>query len=243
MNSDFATQLVAASAEGRYGDALAMILNTFAHEEDLSRHFISMFEWMRLVPEYPPAREAMIAERDAQAVRLLAGEHQFGSPEMQYCQSRLAVIVEMNRALCEPHATYQVFAQFYAIAPVEARRRAFLALPDVVAAGDYALAEQFLGDPLMDLPRLNEVARSLPLFPVGRTAPRVASELTNFITDVRLLSTVLAGTGRQQEADALRQAALAGIESSELRELGARELSEPGTITRELVPHQMKESP
>jgi len=241
MASEFTSQLIAARREGRHADSLKIILETLKHEDDPSHYFITMFEWSRLIPEYPPAREAMRAERDGKVVRLLAGEHEFGSREQWWGKSRLCVIVEMNDALGEQHATHQAFAQLHALAPEAARNSAFFALPAVVAAGDYALAAQYLEDPLPKLPELNEIARSLPLFPVGRTAPRVVADLTNFITEVRLMAAVLTGTGRQGEADALCASALAGLESPALRELGARELVEPGTITRELVEHQMEE--
>lgn len=241
MASEFTSQLIAARREGRYADALKVVLESLAHEDDQSHYFITMFEWTQLAQEYPPAREAMRAERDAQVTRLLAGEYEFGSAGLPWCKPRLFVIIEMNEALGEQQSTHQVFAQLHALAPEAARRAAFVALPAVVAEGDFALAAQYLDDPLERLPELNAVAKSLPLFPSGREAPRVVAELSNFMRDVRLLAAVLAGTGRQQQADALRDAALSGLELPELRALGTRELAEPGAITRELVEHQMRE--
>jgi hypothetical protein len=76
------------------------------------------------------------------------------------------------------------------------------------------------------------------LFPPTIAAPRLAAELTNFIDEVRLRAAVLQGLGRETEAEALCNAALAGIASEEMRALAMRELAVPDTITREITDHR-----
>lgn len=239
MASEYATQLFAAREEGRFADALEMILTAFRDEGDSSRFFITTFVWEQLAKEYAPALDAMRAERNAQVRRLFAGEYEFGSPDQRWRKPRLAVISGMNDVLGDEERSYQVFADLHRSAPEAARRSAYIAMSAVVRAGDYALAAQYLHDPLKRLSEVNDVARSFPLFPAGAGAPRLAAELSNFMSDVRLQAAVLDGTNRHGEAAALREAALAGLESSDLRELASRELLEPGVIVRELVARQM----
>ena len=61
---------------------------------------------------------------------------------------------------------------------------------------------------------------------------------SNAMKAVWLCAATFEGLGRGTEADALRSAALAGIQSEEMRALAARELAEPGTIFRELGEHR-----
>lgn len=117
----------------------------------------------------------------------------------------------MNETLADAHATYALFLQLLAQRPERARREAFLALPAIVAAGDFALAQQYLSDPLERLAGLNQLASQLPLFPPAGMAPRLAAELMNFVRDVVLKTAVLQDQGRAAEAESLRNAALAGI--------------------------------
>jgi hypothetical protein len=66
MPTDFASQLFATPGQGRFADALDMILASFKDEDDSSRFFITMFAWEQMVQDYAPAREATRVERDAQ---------------------------------------------------------------------------------------------------------------------------------------------------------------------------------
>jgi len=66
MPTDFASQLFATPGQGRFADALDMILASFKDEDDSSRFFITMFAWEQMVQDYAPAREAMRVERDAE---------------------------------------------------------------------------------------------------------------------------------------------------------------------------------
>ena len=235
---------VRAEREGRYGDALRMVQDRFAAldrgEAGLSGNlFFTMFQWEVLAGCHMPARAALARERDAQAARLLAGEWKFGDPNMPRAPSRFGIIEEMNETLDDPASTHALFVRLLAIAPEPARRLASRALPAIVAVGDFALAEPFLPDPLRWVDTLNDTARRFPMFPPAGTAPRLAGELAGYASDVRLCDATLRGLGREAEASALVEAALAGLPSDELRDWVRRDLASPGAIICAITDHEM----
>jgi RimJ/RimL family protein N-acetyltransferase len=241
-------EAIRARNEGRYEDALRHVLAAFARVLSTDRErnisdFLPILEWRFLAEEYAPAREALVEARDVQVHRLLAGELTYGVPRSgwPWPRSRFSLIADMNETLRDPHSTAAVFARLEALAPEQARSDAFVALPAVVEAGDFALAERYLPDPLGDLPKLNELAQQWPLFPPGRSAPRLAGELSNFARALRLRAAVLRGLQRGAEADALLDTALAGLPNDELRDWVRRDLRYPGIIHRAHGDHRMEQ--
>ena len=238
---------IKAHHEGRHSQALALLKQRFEQvatgAKDSSKdYFITMFEWTQLANDYAPARQAMIAERDEQARKLQGGDATFCADGFIPI-SRFGVIAEMNNFLQDDRSTYRVFTQLLADYPALAQRETASALPAIVAAGDYALAAQYLHDPLRQLEHLNLISRELPLYPPLPQPPRLAGELAGFMHDVILLSKTLEGMGKEAEAEKLRSAALSGLQSGELRTLAAQELIAPGSITRTVVEHQMANEP
>lgn len=147
------TAAVAAHREGRYADALPLLVQLFAEEDSAAtaepgRYFITMFTWQLLVEAYPPARAALMDLRDSQVARLLAGDLAFGQPrgavpEDGYRRpTRFAVIHRINEIIGDTSSTAALFAQLDAADPALARAYAYLALPAVVAAGNFALADR-----------------------------------------------------------------------------------------------------
>lgn len=241
-------EAVRAREEGRYEDALRHVLAAFARvlSKDKERHisdFMPMLEWRFLAEEYAPAREALLEARDVQVHRLLAGELTYGLPRSEWLgsRSRFSLIVDMNETLRDPHSTAAVFARLDALAPEQARSDAFVALPAMVEAGEFALAERYMREPLCLLPGLNELAQQGPLFPPGRGAPRFAAELSSFARDLRLRAAILRGLQRGLEADALLDTALAGLPNDELRDWVRRDLRYPGIILRAHGDHRMEQ--
>lgn len=241
-------QASAAREAGRHEEALDLVRAVFADVDgatvpDHANPFMTMFLWQMLAHEYAPARAALAHTRDAQARRLLAGERLFGAPvapgDHAPQRSRFALVVEMNEILADPAATHALFCALVDTDPGLARSHAWLALPAIVAVGDFALAERYRGDPLALLEPLTLNARTLPLLPPPGAAPRVAAELMNLVRDVRIGIAVLDGLGRADEARALRAALLDGLESEALRALALRELAAPGSINDAVVAHQM----
>src|SRR5437764_1265482 len=187
---------------------------------------MTMFTWQLLAEDHAPARAALAHARDGQARRLVDGDFSFASGR-GWPSTRFGLVHQMNEILKDSRATRDLFVRLEALAPERARRDAFLALPAIVEAGDFERAARYLPrDPLGRLGELNEDAQRFPLFPPDRTAPRLATELSNFMKDIRLCATTWAGLGRSAEAEQLREAALAGLASDELRALASSELAE-----------------
>lgn len=238
-------------AEGRHEELLAYLEELYAQTEHApaparTDYFMTMFQWKLLIEKYAPAAGALARARDEQVRRLLGGEPYTGTApwledrsRMYERVERIGLIVDMNETLGDPHATHALFLQLEARQPELARRYAWRALPAIVAAADFALAERYRGDPLDLLAEVNCNARTFTLFPPGRQAPRLAADLMSLTREVRIAIAVLRGLGRQTEADAVRDGLLGGLENAELRALAERELDEPGTISRCVVEHQM----
>lgn len=230
--------------EGRHEDALGMLRGLFGELDagavsiGQARYFGLMFQWQMLLEDHVPAHAVLAALRDRQVERLLGGNPGFGQNQttgIDRSPSRFAVIVRMNEMLGDTRSTYDVFVRLDTEQPALARAYAWRALPAVVEMGDFALADRYRGDPFAQLDIVNNEAREFPLIPAPREAPRLAAGLTTFMRDVRIGCAVLRGLGRVDEADALRTAALAGLQLKPVREMGRRELDEPGVIFRELA--------
>jgi len=233
-----------AREEGRFEDMLHMLQEAMRAGDAGTpvpgmSVFIAMFNWEVLIGDYPPARAALTALRDAYTRRLLAGDDDFPSLNPYLPPSRFKIIAEMNERLGDEGATHALFVQVEARSADAGRRNAIFALPAIVAAGDFALAERYLPDPLWQVPQLNATAKHWPLYPPPHQAPRLAAELSGIMKAVHMRAAALDGLGRAGEAQALREAALAAIDADALRTAAARELAAPGTITREVVERQM----
>jgi hypothetical protein len=252
LDSDSAiTAAIAAHEQGRYPDALALLQQLFAaaqaqREPGHSPYFMAMFGLQQLLPVYRPAHTAVQAMRDAQVTQLLAGSPHFGAPfsaDYPVSKERFSVIVELNDLLGDTQSTCALFADLDARDPAVADRHASRALPALVAEGAWALANRYRGEPLRWVDEVNELARTFPLLPPPGGAPRLGAMLSSVVRDVHLGAAVLEGLGDAEGAAALRAALLDGIDAAPLRALAQRELAAPGTITNEIVAHQMTQLP
>lgn len=228
-----------ASEEGRHDEALRLLLDAFdradSGSDEQHLYYTTMGQWLTLLGTgNAPAREAMVRVRDEQLARLLAGELAFGADQVRQ-RSRFAIVLTMNDALDDSRSSYDTFNKLLVSAPETARRHASSVVPAMVKVGDYTLAEKYLGDPLAELERLNQLANEFPLYPPRGEAPRLWAELQTFVSSVLLLMAVHRGLGREAEAQASQTAALAGIQQEQLRTLAQRELAEPGLMMREIV--------
>lgn len=241
---------------GRYDESLDLLLQLFVENDAAERpsretHFSTMFTWQLLAEQYAPARAALVAARDEQVRRMFSGDPQYGRDDREpgadfrewpWRPSRFSVAVEMNETLGDQRSTYEIFVRLDREQAEFARRHAAArALPAVVACGDFALADRYRAEPLEMLGEVNALARTAPLFPPGREAPRLATYLLNLMRDVRISLAVLEGTGRGAEAVALREQALAELASDELRALAVQELEQPDAIIRAIVARRMAE--
>jgi hypothetical protein len=236
--------------EGRHDEALARLLALFdgivASEALAKKHlFMTMFTWGQLIETYAPAREALARARDVQAARLLDGDDDFRSGR-GWPDTRFGLIVQMNRDLGDTCATRDLFVRLEALAPEQAARQAWIALPAMVAAGDFARAARYLPyrlprDLAGRLAQLNADVSIRPLFPAGRSAPRLITELSNFVQELMLCAATLEGLGCAAEARALCDAALDGMDDEEMRAWTRREFKSPGAIRDEIVARWMAE--
>lgn len=251
------TRLIALREAGQHAVSLLLLQQLFAEaEQSLApgqpSYFMTMLEWRFLAEQYAPARAALRMERDGQICRLLAGEPYCGrqhGDEQQTEQSepqfgrvsRFSLIVDMNETLGDSHSTYALFARLDASDSDSelARQYAWQALPSIIEAGDFALAQRHQRAPLAHLDIVNALATTHTVFPARGKAPRLAAELMNLVKDVRIAIAVLRGQGHGSEADALRADLLGGLAQEELRTLAQRELDAEGSITRLLVERQM----
>lgn len=241
------TQASTALDEGRYDEALVIVLSSFERidrgEGVRPRLFFTMFLWTVLVERHPPAREAMVHARDVQLQRVLTGDDQLAPADERPAQSRADLVIDMNQTLGDLRSSYAMFIALREHQSALARRIASLAMPAILDAGDFVLAEQLAPDPMRQLAAINMNAEHLPLLPPGRQAPRLAAELWTFAQQTRERAQALRGLGRVTEADALRQAALQGLANDEMREMAKAELDEAGAINRILGEHQEKNWP
>lgn len=235
--------------EGAPHEALSLLEQSFKTAElavapTRSDIFMTMFQLQLLAEQHEPARIFLRNVRDTQVERLLAGDIYFGldidPPAEEFSRiRRFSLIVDINDTLGDQLSTCEVFSKLDLHRPELARRNAWSALPALVAEGRFALADRYREDPLKSLAMVNEIARALPLYPPLNAAPRLAAELTNLARDVRIGMAVLRGLGAEHQADTLREALAAGLDSDELKELAQRELDAPGTITRVISDHRM----
>ena len=230
---------------GRYEDALRHLLDVYAlvmaDGQDAYVGRLDLLEWKFLVEVYPPARDALRRLREEQARRLLGGDVFYGVRYAAYSPrpSRFGLVAHIDDILKDSRATYELFVQFDALTPERARREAFKALPAVVEAGDFALGERHLPDPLSFLPELDRMASETTLAPYSRAAMSLATHLSNFAKDVRLRAAILRGLGRAAEADALLDAALAGLVTEEMRDKVREDLASPGAILHWITARHM----
>ena len=243
------SRVVELRQEGASQEALSVLEQLFKNAElavaptqpDI---FMTMFQLQLLAEQYEPARVFLRNTRDTQAERLLAGDIHFGldgDPAVKEYRRirRFSLIVEINHILEDDASTCEVFSQLDSGHTELARQYAWAALPALVAQGHFELADRYRDDPLKLLEAVNKNALALPLYPPPQGAPRLAAELSSLVHDVHIGMAVLRGMGNSDQADALRAALVAGLDSDELKALAQRELDAPGTIIRELSDRQM----
>lgn len=167
--------------------------------------------WADLGAVHAPARAALEAVRDRDTALLLAGKgdrHLFIDVSAIY------------RVLGEAKRTHALFVDIEKIDPSLAQSCASVALPAIIGAGDYALAERLLPDPECLVRRnasiLNADFSGRRRMPFTR-APYLATSINMYVDRVREVLTVLDGRGRVQEADRLRSLAADLIPATTVR--------------------------
>lgn len=214
------------ASAGRHEDALTDYLWFHKHalEHERAYHGVrlsfALAYWNELSDVYPPAGAAMRAVRDETAAAVLDAE---GNTWTLFND-----VMAIDRELGRSRDTYELFLSLMLKDPEQAKRCAELALPSIVAAGNYDLAAQLLPHPehylLYESQRLNEN--------LGRkVAPRrrALAELDAFVhiycEDVKLLLRVLEGVGKEAWRSAAVVWAIALVQSRKARSMVAIQLA------------------
>jgi hypothetical protein len=206
--------------EGKYPEALGrqMWFHEHAHEIDPGlagvRLSFALSDWKELGDVYPPARAALVANRDRKTRHLLdTGEDWDGFQE----------VTAINRVLGQPQKTVELFQRIGERYPELARRAWNVAEDAVLAARRYDLARPYLTDPVEEFRDLRElyqemkkVERSVPV-PLLARLGRNPIEEDFVVRSVQLIQAALA-LDQRGGAEQVQREALAVIPDRRLRE-------------------------
>jgi hypothetical protein len=208
----------AAAGDGRYEEALRGYawFHDHALEEQPSLYGVrlsyALSDWIELASHYPPAMVELKAVRDAKSDRLAQG---VGNRDLFHD------VEAINEQLDDQVLTYDLFVRLLETNPALAYECADLAMPAIVKSKHFSLARKFIRDPEGAIRNwsqlLNEDVADLAKKPPSK-APRLDAYIHFYVTRVRLLLDVLNGVDELGFADALRERALAFVESTPVRD-------------------------
>jgi hypothetical protein len=182
--------------------------------------------WAKLAENHLPARRALVAERDRLTQQLLA------APRDAALFNDIRVI---NDKLGDLQNTYHLFAR---LPEALAQQTAHVALPSLMACGDYTLARRHLPDPEQHLAaaaaRLNELKSHTNVLTHEGMAEMLA-DVFNYITEVALVLDLLDGCGDTAAAERARRQAVDLVQAPEARACVEAELATPGTTLDAMV--------
>lgn len=194
--------------------------------------------WAKLAEEHLPARQALVALRDRDAERLLAGAGSDGTDtgaDIDTDANLFNDVRAINDKLGDAQHTYQLFQRLPASL---ARECANSALPSMMACGDFTLAHTYLPHPDAHLgdyaAEVNAHVATLDLLGDAGMSELLAT-VYNYMTEVRLILELLEGYGDHAAADRLGQQAAALITSAEARACIEAEFAHPGTTLDAMV--------
>jgi hypothetical protein len=120
----------------------------------------------------------------------------------------------MEESLGSRLRTYEVFRELHETLPALASDCADVALKALVKAGDYRLVDHYLGDPEEILRECSyHLHTGIADFPTSQEPMEMV-----YADRVNLVITALVGIGKPHQAGAFWDAALAAIESPQVRE-------------------------
>ncbi|UVW29660.1 hypothetical protein [Massilia sp. H6] len=219
MMQDALDRLDAASelaGDGQFDAALRELqwFHEQALEHDPSLYGVrlsyALHAWVDLGADYQPALDALLATRERDAALLLAGKGKRGL---------FHDVVAIDEELGQGADTHVLCVALERTDPVLLAACADIALPAIIAAGDYALAERLLPDPGATI---GQRSRSLmKTFSRWRRQHArtmfIGSQIGIYAADVRQVLEVLVQRGRHAEAARLRRLAVELIPATTVR--------------------------
>lgn len=205
------------AAQGRYEEALDK--HVWFHDHALEttpsyygvRLSFALNEWVELGKKYPKALTKLKEIRDEKTARLLAGEIN---------RATFHDVRSINHYLGESESTVRLFKEIEAARPEFAKSVYTLADKALIAAGEYALARKYLGDPIAyyeEAQRKFEKGMLYAKTGQNGEAARKAFE-SNFTDAVIRVITVLDKTDEPKQAREIQSKALAVLDRPEIRD-------------------------
>jgi hypothetical protein len=198
-------------SEGRHEEALQEYIWFFerACEENRSLAAVrlsgGLADWVALAEVYPKARHALEAIRDRKSQLLLfrlLGWDAFHE------------VVSINEYLGCHGQTYSLFKALAALDAKFAERCADIALPAILQARDYELAERVLGDPSQRVRFCSEMLnRTIRRGDHSKypDAPYLETQIDFYAKQIKQIKAVLEGRGRLNEARQLHDLAVQAV--------------------------------
>jgi hypothetical protein len=215
-----------AAMEGRHEEALDQFVwfhdHAVAEEPALYgvRLSFALSCWKDLGEHYPKALRVLRRKRDEKARSLLLGD---GDRKLFHD------VESINDTLNETKRTHTLYARLMKLHPELARSCAALALPAVVAAKDFKLAEKLLPDPSGKVERfgreLNDGIERQKNKPRRQQIAARRALIHNYVDDVQVVLTVLEARARSAEALTARRLALSVLTSESVRRAVRRRLA------------------
>ncbi len=203
--------------EGQYEQALQRHLWYHHHALEFQpsqagvRLSFALMQWMELARRYPKAKDALLEIRD-QGTRVFSG----GSGSF----SNFVETSFINKALGEDYATVALFKTIQQHDPKLARRCYQLVADQLVETGEYALSASFIPETQQ---RFDQIYSQREKKWKAARDPKSAPDLLRkeadrvFIKEIRTFIEILVGTGRREEANDVRDQAVAVLDVPELR--------------------------
>jgi hypothetical protein len=206
-----------AAREGRHEEALRELLWFHHHALEENRALAgvrlsyALYYWLDLGKAYPPAQQALLDLREQKAQTLLRGEGD---------RSLFHDLSAIDDRLGQARATYDVYLALAERFPALAAECAKLALPAIVAAKDYLLADRIRSDPEARIRTSARMLRHDIQYIKHRRftrAPQRWASIKGYTESARRDAEITAGIGQQAEARRLLALAIDLIHDPSLR--------------------------
>jgi hypothetical protein len=209
---------VALMRQGRYAESLQKHLwfhdHALEHTPALAgvRLSFALAYWLDLAACYPEAMQALTAIRDRKAQALLDGKGSF---------RLFHDVASINGYLHEEPETVALFKRMHQTDPELARQCYSVAEKYLVAHQEYEVCVEYLPDPIARFEEIRKL-RQVQLELAGENPALGQSHLgdyaeVHFAEGVRRLITILVGAGRRQDAERVRELALAASANAAVR--------------------------